>query len=193
MEGRVQIATQHLEGRLNDVADLLSFEGSDRGRTNPLTEDCPPNDILTSRILLHHPQLVPTDFRISNLPPGIASFACSAMQTIELYWTQSRRKGIGKSRGCGAGGLPSSPSLGTITPDSIAFPEKSESSFSSVSLSVSEEEGLTQRDCMLASVRGRWLRQLSKVPQATWLRRFGNVTGTAPCTSRDGPTAQGDW
>ena len=185
---KVQIAGQHLEGDFNDVADLLSFEGSDRGKKNSLTQDRPPNDILTRRILSQYPQLVPEGFKISNLPPDVSSFVCATMQIIESSWTRNKKKDIGASKESGADGLTSSKRLADITPASIEFPETSNSFWSNVSLSDSEKESSTRTEDMLASVRSRWQQQLSKVPLATWLRRFGNVTGTAPCTSRDKTT-----
>ena len=193
IEGKVQIASQHLAGRYNDVADLLSFEGEDRGKTNSLTLDCPPNDILTSRILSNYSQLVPKGFRISNLPPEISAFTCQAMLTIELSWIRDRKKGIGRQNGSGTGGQSSLEKAEAITPYSIEFPETSGSSFSNASLSESEKGDSTRAGDMWDSVRSRWLLQLCRVPQATWLRRFGSVTGTAPCTSQDDPTGQEAW
>ena len=193
MIAKVQIAGQHLEGDFNDVADLLSFEGVDRGKTNSLTFDRPPNDILTLHILSHYPQLVPPTFAISNLPAGISSFACAALQTIESSWIQSKKKDTVGSKGSGDGGPGLSKTPEDITPALISFPEKNDSSWLSVSLSDSEKASSTRMEDMLASVRNRWQQQLSKVPLATWLRRSGNVTGTAPCTSRDKTTGREDW
>ena len=193
LSAKVQIAGQHLEGAFNDVADLLSFEGTDRGKTNSLTADRPPNDILTLRILSQYPQLVPANFEISNLPDKISSFVCATMQIIESSWIQNRKKDIGESNAFGNGGPGSSRTQADITPASISFPERSRSSWPNVSLSASEKDDSTQMADMLASVQSRWQQQLSKVPLATWLRRSGNVTGTAPCTSRDRTTGREDW
>ena len=71
MQSNNFICTQHIPGIHNFVTDLLSFQGTVRVRgkggaisdkINPLTEDCPPNDVLTDRILSTCPQLVPTAF-----------------------------------------------------------------------------------------------------------------------------------
>ena len=193
LRAKVQIAGQHLEGAFNDVADLLSFEGEDRGKTNSLTVDRPPNNILTQRVLSQYPQLVPANFEISNLPPDISSFVCATMQIIESSWTRNKKKDIAASRECGTDGLASSRMPDDFTPASITFPETSNSSWPNASLSASEKESSTRMEDMLASVKNRWRQQLSKVPLATWLRRFGNVTGTAPCTSRDKTTGLDDW
>ena len=185
IESNNQLAGQHLEGEKNDVADLLSFEGIERGKTNPLTVDRPPNDILTQRIVHNYPQLVPSHFKISPLPPSIASFACAAMQIIESSWIRNRKKPTGKLNELGTGGVSSSETSGTITPASLEFESRNELFSSSASLSATERASSTGMGELLASVRSRWWSRLSKVPQATWLRRFGNVTGPAPCTSRE--------
>jgi hypothetical protein len=41
------LATQHLKGDYNVVADLLSYSGTVRGKPHPLASDHPPDDILT--------------------------------------------------------------------------------------------------------------------------------------------------
>ena len=41
------LASQHLKGELNVVADFLSFDGSSREKSHPLAFDCPPDSILT--------------------------------------------------------------------------------------------------------------------------------------------------
>jgi hypothetical protein len=40
----------------------------------------------------------------------------------------------------------------------------------------------------LETVLTQWLQALCGMPQAIWLRRSGNVTGSAPCTSRAATT-----
>jgi hypothetical protein len=55
-----QICLQHLAGVMNIVAVLLSFEGDCRGTTNPITVDCPPDDVLTERVHKFYLQVVPS-------------------------------------------------------------------------------------------------------------------------------------
>jgi hypothetical protein len=188
IQNRALLAGQHMEGKLNEVADLLSFEGKEREREHSLTKDNPPNDILTRRVLLHYPQLVPHNFEIRHLPSETASFACAALQIIELSWTLNRKHPTGTLNAHLNGGRNSSPSTAATTPASIEYPQTSSQSFSEVSLSTSEKESSTTREDVLESVQGRWLRRLYEVPQATWLRRFGNVNGPAPFTFRGATT-----
>ena len=87
------IASQHLPGMLNLIADWLSFQGTERvengtSKQNPVAYDCPPNDVVTNRIVSSFPQLVPADFRISHLPNEILSFASQAVQIFESSLTQ---------------------------------------------------------------------------------------------------------
>ena len=72
------IASQHIKGELNNVADLLSFAGGltcAGGKTHPLAADDPPNDILTQRFHSTYPEQIPAHFAISQLParfyPGL--------------------------------------------------------------------------------------------------------------------------
>ena len=86
LSASVQVCSQHLAGTTNTVADLLSFEGSCRSKEEPLTKDCPPNDILTQRIHTYHSQIIPSGFEIRQLPPEIESFALSVMRIAAKSW-----------------------------------------------------------------------------------------------------------
>jgi hypothetical protein len=69
------LASQHIKGEMNVVADLLSFSGtSERGKPHPLAEDDPPNDVLTHRFLHELTEQVPAAFNISQLPNKVLSF-----------------------------------------------------------------------------------------------------------------------
>ena len=69
------LASQHIKGDLNVVADLLSFAGNgDRGKAHPLAYDDPPNDILTQRFRDYLPSQVPANFEICQLSSEILSW-----------------------------------------------------------------------------------------------------------------------
>ena len=78
LKAEAQLCSQHLAGVTNIVADILSFEGSCRSKTEPLTKDCPPNNVLTTRLHTFHSQLIPPGFKIRQLPEEIESLAWSA-------------------------------------------------------------------------------------------------------------------
>jgi hypothetical protein len=60
------LASQHIKGDANLVADLLScWSGDVRGSQHPLAMDQPSDEELTRRFHSHHPQLIPECFRIS--------------------------------------------------------------------------------------------------------------------------------
>ena len=84
MEHEVCLCTQHLKGVHNDVADLLSFEGSHRGYPHPLALDLPNDAELTQRFHSYLPQLIPHNFEISDLPPDVLSWATLVLRTYEL-------------------------------------------------------------------------------------------------------------
>ena len=180
-----QLTTQHIRGSFNDVADLLSFEGKERGYTNPLTHDRPADDLLTNRILSSYPQLVTEGFAISPLPPKVLSFACQALQIVEASWTPSKRSLGRKGSDAGEGGSGSSRTSTCVTLTSIQFRRKGSASSPSVSSCATVTENSTKRVDMLGSVRSQWWSRLSEVPLAMWLRRSGQLTGRVPSTTRE--------
>ena len=185
-KGRAQLCSQHIAGSMNVIADLLSFEGRCRQKTNPLTEDCPPNDILTHRILNHHSQIVPSGFEIQKLPQEVESFAFSMMLTIAKSWSQKESPPTSEMTGTGEDGERSSEiGVWAKTRSSIRYPETKseyywlEDSSCRVVCSTSID-----RASLLQSVRNQWYRRLFEMPLAAWHRRSGNVDGRAPSTSR---------
>ena len=69
------IASQHILGEQNLVADLLSFSSSgDRGKPHPLAHDDPPSDVLTQRFRDELTGQVPANFVISQLPNEVLFF-----------------------------------------------------------------------------------------------------------------------
>jgi hypothetical protein len=186
LQAGAQICSQHLAGVTNIVADLLSFEGDCRGTTNPMTFDCPPDDVLTERVHESYSQVVPSGFQIHPLPDEIESFALSAMRLAARSWMPKARQLSRRETGTGGGGNASSESgEWSATPSSIRFPSKRRD--------CSWQEGTCRtivpltsahRERLLQSVRNPWYRRLFETPLAVWHRRSGNVGGPAPSTSR---------
>ena len=185
-EGQAQLCSQHIAGAENQVADALSFEGSCRHKLNPLTKDCPPNDILTQRLHLYHSQLIPNGFKICQLPEEIESFALSVMRITAKSWTPRERLPTKNVRDTGADGKDSSKTgdLG-MTLTSIRYPNTTRDCCWREDLSCTiEPSSSTDRERLLTDVRSQWYKRLFETPLAAWLRRSGNVTGRAPSTSR---------
>ena len=184
--GGAQLCSQHIAGSTNIISDLLSFEGDCRQYTNPLTEDCPPDDILTNRILLYHSQIIPSGFKIQMLPLEIESFARSVLQIIGTSWSQKESPLTKETTGTGGDGASSSKIGGWETiPSSIRYPTTTNGCCWPVdSLCYVERSTSTDRENLLQSVRNQWYRRLFEMPLAAWHRRLGNVAGEAPSTSR---------
>ena len=189
MEFRCCLASQHIKGELNLVADLLSFSGKGRGKGHPLAFDDPANDELTSRFLTALPSQVPESFAISQLPDEILSWTVQVLLVAESSLTGDRKAATRSSTGPGEGGQATATTLATsVTRTSICYPSTSKSSSSGRSwTSIALPSGTPVAD-LQELVRNQWLRALCEKPQATWLRRFGGISGGAPCTSRDRPT-----
>jgi hypothetical protein len=180
------LSSQHVPGAHNVVPDTLSFTRQTRdGKRNPLASDEPPNDVLTRRFHLVMPQRIPENFKISPLPDAALSFATRALQMLESSWIRKQSPLMRTRTGSGADGHNSAiePAL-VITRDSTAYPSVDASFSSSPSSRYTGPPSGTERDTWLENVGSRWSEQLSGVPQASWLRRFGTVSNGAPFTSR---------
>ena len=186
LQAGAQVCSQHLAGVTNIVADLLSFEGNCRGTTNPVTIDCPPDDVLTERIHKFYSQVVPNGFEIRRLPEDIESFALSVMQLAARSWTRKGRRLSRKATGIGGDGIVSSASgEWSTTPSSIRFPaRRRDCSWHEDSCPTIDPLTSTHRERLLQSVRNPWYRRLFETPLVVWHRRSGNVEGPAPSTSR---------
>ena len=186
LEAGAQICSQHLAGVTNTVADLLSFEGDCRGTTNPITVDCPPDDVLTERVHKFYSQVVPSGFQIRPLPDDIESFALSAMQLTASSWTRKAKRPSKKVTGLGDGGNASSESGEWLaTPFSIRLPAtRSDCSWQEASCPTIAPLTSIHKERLLQSVRSPWYQRLFETPLAVWHRRSGNVEGPAPSTSR---------
>ena len=186
MEAGAQLVTQHIRGETNEVADLLSFAGEARGKDNPLTRDEPPDDILTQRIHSYLSQLVPEHFRICQLPEEISSFVCAALRILDDSLSRSKKHPGGDRTELGSSGKGLSDLSDSEILSLMTYPASSEKSWPGVSLPTCGIIQQTPRDKLMGSVRGQWWRQLSAMPLAVWQRRFGQVAGRAPSTSRTG-------
>ena len=183
------LASQHLPGPSNVVADLLSFSGSCREAPHPLAPDDPSDAVLTDRFHRFLPQLIPRTFAISPLPSEILSFATLALRTLEssLIRKPSPRTSPGTESG-GAGSGSALPPDSSITPSSLTYPDRTSTSSSEPFLKPTGlPVGHLQAE-LLDNVQESWWQQLSALPQATWLRRFGVVSNRAPVTSRTAPS-----
>ena len=186
LSAAVQVCSQHLAGTTNTVADILSFEGLCRSKEEPLTKDCPPNDILTQRVHIYHSQIIPSGFEIRPLPPKIESFALSVMRIAAKSWIRKEKQLSSEVTDICAGGEPSSSTgVWDPTPGSIRYPTtKSDCSWQGDLSCDTEPSTSTHRVVLLRSVRDPWYRRLFGMPLAAWHRRSGNVDGPAPSTSR---------
>jgi hypothetical protein len=187
LERDAQLTAQHLRGDYNDVSDTLSYAGRVRGKTSPLTEDDPPDDVLTQRFHKYSPQLIPSSFVISPLPEEIMSFVLRVMRTLEASWTPNKTKPTLIKRGLGPDGkVLCGPSVSWTRSD-LEYPTTNSEFSPSVSLSSLESLSSTDRVTLLRDVRDQWWYRLSETPSAIWVRRFGQINGTAPSTSKAGP------
>jgi hypothetical protein len=73
LDSRHCLASQHLKGDHNIVADLLSFAGHDRNKPHPLAAGNPSDHVLTQRFHQFLPLQIPENFAISQLPFEILS------------------------------------------------------------------------------------------------------------------------
>lgn len=187
IEHKCCLASQHLKGELNVVADLLSFAGDDsRGKKHPIAADRPANDELTRRFLTSYPSQVPENFAISQLPEEILSWTTQVLRVAESYLTADRKAATKLTTEPGDGGSGTAVTLGTkLTPSSLCYPTTSETSSSGHSWASTEKLNGTQGGDLREIVASQWSQVLCAKPQATWLRRFGAISGAAPCTSRD--------
>jgi hypothetical protein len=179
------LASQHLKGELNVVADFLSFDGSSREKSHPLAFDCPPDSILTQRFHQYLHQQIPANFAISPLPSKILSWIVAILQTHESYVMEDRKARTNQKIAAGADGLVSAPKPDSkLTPSSLLYPSAKLTTWPSPSSLATEQLiGLNKVD-LRAIVNNQWLQALCARPQATWLRRFGSASSTVPFTSR---------
>ena len=184
------LASQHLKGELNVVADLLSFAGgASRGKAHPIAADMPANDELTCRFLASYPSQVPANFAISQLPQEILFWTTQVLQVAESYLTADKKAATNPATEPGEDGKDTADTSGMeLTPSSLCYPT-TRGTFSSEpsSASIGRLTGMPGAN-LREIVANQWSQVLCAKPQATWLRRFGAISGSAPCTSRDRQT-----
>jgi hypothetical protein len=171
-EGQAQLCSQHLARTSNSIADLKSFEGKCRFSTNPMTIDCPPDDILTLCIHQLHHQIIPDGFNILPLPTKIESFALSTMRIIARSWSRGQSHQTSESTGTGDNGfhLQESGDWG-VTHGSIQYPKTASAcSWKGASSCTAEPTTLIERVELIQSVRNKWYRRLLEMPLAAWHR-----------------------
>jgi hypothetical protein len=179
------LASQHIKGDKNTIADLLSFAGDTRGEAHPLAPDYPSDRVLTERFHSCLPQLIPAGFNISPLPSEISSFAIQALQTLESSLTPSRSRPTRTKTESGDAGLRSAPKpASTLTLSSLSYTSRKPSSSCAPFCPSTEWLAGVQQAPFLASVRAPWFQQLCAMPQAIWLRRSGVTSNGVPFTSK---------
>jgi hypothetical protein len=102
------LASQHIQGDPNTVADLLSFaRGTTRagGKRHPIAFDDRLNDILTQRFHLCHSEQIPQSFKISPLPSEISSWVLSVLQIAASSLTAGSKAATSPTIGPGSAGL----------------------------------------------------------------------------------------
>jgi hypothetical protein len=182
------LASQHLKGSLNVVADLLSYCGDTWSSPHPLAADEPDDITLTSRFHSSLPQLIPPNFAISPVPEDILCFVVLVLQTTESSFIRSRKAPTKLETASGAVGLGSvNKWVSPITFSSVTYPVGKRSSSDAPSLHYTVPPNGTNQAELLASVRHQWYQTLSRMPQAIWLRRLGTISNRVPFTSKAAP------
>jgi hypothetical protein len=179
------LASQHIKGDANVVADLLSFAGPDRGKAHPLAYDSPTDELLTQRFHQHLPEQIPANFAISPLPKKVLSWVAVVLQTHELYLMGDRKPPTSPRTAAGADGLVSATKPAwLLTPSSLPYPNSNSTLLPRLSSRASAQLSGLKTENLQDLANEQWLQALSERPQATWLRRFGTVSNKAPFTSR---------
>ena len=184
------LASQHIKGTLNVVADLLSFSGtSERGKPHPLAHDDPPNDVLTQRFRNTLTEQVPANFVVSQLPREILYFVMRALliAASSLGVAESPDMKMPTASGVVGSDFAEQEEMGP-THSSLCYPTTSKNSSRKPSYNATAPPAGASPANLPEIVKAQWSRALCGKPQATWLRRSGATCGTAPCTSRTAPT-----
>jgi hypothetical protein len=155
------LASQHLQGDLNTVADLLSFSGGITragGKTHPIAFDDPPDDILSQGFHLCYPGQIPENFKISPLPSDITSWVLSILQTAASSLTAELKEATNQKTEPGDAGSASAPKPEeAMTLSSISYPQTDKSFSSGPSLPVFEwPDGKREAESLKASVKSQW-------------------------------------
>ena len=178
------LASQHIQGDLNTIADLLSFAGGITragGKRHPIAFDDPPNDILTKRFHLCYSEQIPESFKISQLPSEISSWVLSVLRIAASSLTAGSKAATSPTTGPGAAGSASATKQEkALTLSSLNYPQSDKNFSSDPSLpAFVQHNGRKEAEQLQASVKSQWSRALCAKPQATFFlcfafcRRFG--------------------
>jgi hypothetical protein len=183
------LASQHLKGDHNVVADLLSFAGHDRDKPHPLAADNPSDQILTQRFHEFLPSQIPANFAISPLPPELLSWTSQVLQIAESSLIHATRAQMRQTTGSGVDGFPfANTQASLLTPTSLLYSTTKANSSSEPSWACTGMPPGTSTVDLPGVVARQWSQALCALPQAVWLRRSGTISNTAPFTSRKAPT-----
>jgi hypothetical protein len=183
------LASQHLKGDHNVVADLLSFAGHDRDKPHPLAADNPSDHVLTRRFHKFLHSQIPASFAISPLPPEILSWTSQVLQIAESSLIRATRAQTKPTTASGVDGFPFvNVPASLLTPTSLLYSTMSANSSSAPSWVCTGMPPGTSMVDLPGVVARQWSQALCAVPQAVWLRRSGTISNTAPFTSREAPT-----
>ena len=197
------IVSRHLEGKRNVISDYLSFEGKERvfkkkfkvnGKVtfvervsvNPVAHDCPPNDVITHRIVSIFPQLVPKGFKVCLLPKDLLSFAQEAVEMLELSFIRAQKGETRRMTDTGNVGADSAITTLTVSTQALKeYPQKNSASSYGPSLKFTESPNLIDQEELLGRIGNQWRDKLLEKPSACWLRRTSTVSGGVPFTDKE--------
>jgi hypothetical protein len=162
------IASQHIKGELNNVADLLSFAGSltrAGGKTHPLAADDPPNDILTQRFHSTYPEQIPANFAISQLPDEILSWASRVLQITASSLIADKKAATKTMTASGVDGSDSaSKQAAFLTPSSLVYPQTTENFSPDPFLPAITPQSGPRMGLLMDGVTSRWSQVLCGKP-----------------------------
>ena len=183
------LASQHIKGVHNVVADLLSYAGDTRGKPHPIASDSPPNDVLTYRFHSYCPDQIPEHFTICQLPDDMTFWLSEVMQMAASSLLAARKVATKTATEPGAVGWDSSrPSDTLVTPSSLLYLSTNRTFLPSHSFKPYVPSDGEPWASLMECVRDQWWQTLCGRPQATWVQHFGVIANKAPSTSRSHPT-----
>jgi hypothetical protein len=171
------LASQHIQGDLNTVDNILSFAGGITragGKRHPIAFDDPPNDIITHRFHLYCSEQIPESFKISPLPSEISSWVLSVLRIAASSLTAGSKAATNPTTGPGgAGSVSATKQEKALTLSSLSYPQSNEYFSSNPSLPAFEWlSGKEEADRLQERVKHQWSQALCAKPQATWLTSY---------------------
>ena len=137
---------------------------------NPVAYDCPPNDIVTNRIVSTFPQLVPQGFKICHLPEDLLSFAQEAVGMLKSSFIRALKDETKRTTGSGNDGAGFVNTTSTTrTPALTEYPKTSNDSSFGPSLKFTESPDLINQEKLLDCIGSQWRERLLEKPSARWL------------------------